>query len=133
MKRRQTHIRLDITSGTPAYRQIADQLRTMIIEGALNPGDSLPPVRRLALELGVHFNTIAQSYRTLAQEGLLEIRRGHRAVVIERNLPRRADPQTAERFRWKVRELIAVVRARGLNAQQIAGELKIIADGLENQ
>ena len=134
MKRRHSQIRLDNDpAGTPAYKQIADQLRTLIIEGALNPGDFLPPVRRLALELGVHFNTIAQAYRTLSQEGLLEITRGHRAVVVERNLPKRADPQVAEKFRQKIRELIAVVRARGLNVRQIAGELKIIADGLENQ
>src|SRR5580704_8787392 len=91
-KTRHSQIRLDNDpAGTAAYKQIADQLRTLIIEGALNPGDFLPPVRRLALELGVHFNTIAQAYRTLAQEGLLEITRGHRAAVVERNLPKRAD------------------------------------------
>ncbi len=134
MKRRQAHIRLDISSaGTPAYRQIADQLRTLIIEGVLNPGDSLPPVRRLALELGVHFNTAAQAYRTLAQEGFLEIARGHRARVVERARPKRAGPRTADNFRQRLRELVAGVRARGLNVQQIAGELKNIANGLESQ
>ena len=104
-----------------------------MIEGVLNRGDSLPPVRRLALELGVHFNTTAQAYRTLAQEGFLEIARGHRARVIERALPKQADPQAADNFRQRLRELVASVRARGLHVHQIAGELKIIANGLENK
>src|ERR1700733_7254942 len=73
MKRRQAQIRLDNAAGTAAYRQIADQLRTLIVEGVLRHGDSLPPVRRLALELGVHFNTTAEAYRALAEEGFLEI------------------------------------------------------------
>jgi GntR family transcriptional regulator len=128
---RSAQIRLDLKSGTPAYRQIADQLRTLAVEGAIVPGDSLPPVRRLALELGVHFNTIAEAYRVLAQEGFLNITRGHRARVVDRTMPRRPDPETAENFRQRMRELIAGVRARGLSQRQIVGELKNLAEGLE--
>jgi GntR family transcriptional regulator len=122
---------LDTASEIPAYRQIADQLRALIVEGVLNPEDSLPPVRRLALELGVHFNTVAQAYRTLAEEGFLKITRGRRAQIVGRTLPERADPRTADRFRQRVRELVASVRACGLNIDEIAGELKTIADALE--
>ena len=130
-KRARARIRLDTASEIPAYRQIADQLRALIVEGVLNPEDSLPPVRRLALELGVHFNTVAQAYRTLAEEGFLKITRGRRAQIVGRTLPERADPRTADRFRQRVRELVASVRACGLNIDEIAGELKTIADALE--
>jgi GntR family transcriptional regulator len=65
--RQPAQIRLDTSSDTPAYRQVADQLRTIAVEGVVRPGDTLPPIRRLALELGVHFNTIAEAYRVLAQ------------------------------------------------------------------
>jgi len=128
---RSAQIRLDVKSEVPAYRQVADQLRALAVEGLIVPGDSLPPVRRLALDLGVHFNTIAEAYRLLAQEGFLEITRGHGARVADRAVPRRASPEVAENFRQRMRELVAGVRARGLSGRQIAGELKTMAEGLE--
>jgi GntR family transcriptional regulator len=131
MKHRSAQIRLDVDSVVPAYRQVADQLRTLAVEGVIVPGDLLPPVRRLALELGVHFNTVAEAYRVLAQEGFLEITRGHGARVADRATPRRASPEVADNFRQRMRELIASVRARGLSERQIAGELKIMVEGFE--
>ena len=124
-------IRLNTTSDVPAYRQIADQLRAFAVEGLLRPGELLPPVRRLALDLGIHFNTVAESYRLLAQEGLIEITRGHRARIIDRSLPRRTGPEVADGFRQRIRELVAVVRTRGLSTRQIAGELRAMAEALE--
>ena len=129
--RRPALVRLDTSGEVPAYKQVADQLRTLMVEKVLTPGDRLPPVRRLALELGVHFNTIAEAYRVLAQEGFLEITHGHGARVVSRVLPRRAEPESLENFRWRLRELVAAVTARGLNTRQIATELRVIAGGLE--
>ena len=62
-------LRVDLSSSIPIYRQIVDGLRVALVNGDLHPGDSLPTVRRLALDLGVHFNTVAQAYRTLSAEG----------------------------------------------------------------
>ncbi len=62
-------IRIDLSSTVPAYRQIVDALRVLLVEGTLPPGSDLPSVRRLAMELGVHFNTVGEAYRTLADEG----------------------------------------------------------------
>ena len=62
-------IRIDPSSGIPAVRQIADNLRVLLVGGQLAPGAALPPVRRVAVELGVHFNTVAEAYRQLAAEG----------------------------------------------------------------
>ena len=66
-------LRIDPTSETAVYRQIVDGLRIALVGGELAPGDALPSVRRLALDLGVNFNTVAQAYRALAKEGWLEI------------------------------------------------------------
>jgi DNA-binding transcriptional regulator YhcF (GntR family) len=62
-------IRFDPFSGVPAIRQITDSLRVLLVERKLAPGVVLPSVRRLAMELGVHFNTVAEAYRELAGEG----------------------------------------------------------------
>jgi GntR family transcriptional regulator len=131
--RQAAQIRIDTTSDVPAYRQVADQLRALAVEGIVKPGDALPPIRRVAVELGVHFNTVAEAYRVLAQEGFVEITHGHGARIIDRAIPRRTQPESAERFRQKLRELVAEVRAHGLSSAQIMAELKGMAEGLETR
>src|SRR6185503_10188906 len=84
-------VSIDLESPTPAYRQIANDLRRHLVEERLKPGDLLPPVRQLAVDLGVHFNTVALAYRLLAAEGWLELKRRRGAAVIARNAPRDVD------------------------------------------
>jgi len=67
-------IRIDLASTVPVYRQIVDSLRMHLVEGDLVPGDVLPSVRRMAMELGITFNTVAQAYRQLAEEGWLNLK-----------------------------------------------------------
>jgi GntR family transcriptional regulator len=132
MSPKNLQIRVEVSGAIPAYRQIVDQFRTLMIEGALQPGDALPAVRRLALDLGIHFNTVAEAYRLLAREGFLEIVHGHGARVLDRTAPRQPGPEVADDFHRKLRGLVAGIRARGLSARRIAGELRGLAEALEN-
>ncbi len=127
---RQVVLRIDIDSEVPAYRQIVDALRPMLIDGKLAPGELLPPVRQLAADLGVHFNTVAEAYRLLAEEGWLELRRGRGAAVLPRKMPR-ADSAATSKFSRRLRQLIAEIRASGVPTSAIADELRQIAQGLE--
>ena len=65
----------------PVYRQIADEFHRSVSVGVLKPGDPLPAARELAGELKVNPNTVQHAYRTLAQEGVIETRRGLGAFV----------------------------------------------------
>jgi DNA-binding transcriptional regulator YhcF (GntR family) len=123
-------LKINLASEVPVYRQIVGALRPLLVEGRLAPGDSLPPVRQLAADLGVHFNTVAESYRILAEEGWLELRRGRGAVVLDRKTPR-ANSAAASRFSARLRELVAEVRAGGISPAAIARELRQLAEGLE--
>ena len=114
---------IDHQSTVPVYRQVVDNLRSLLVEGALRPGDALPTVRELGLELGVHFNTIAEAYRLLAAEGWLDLRRRRGAVVTERTAPRE-QPESEARFSRSLRQLIAQVRAEGLSVRAITLELE---------
>jgi len=67
-------IDLDSTSSTPPYEQIRSQVADHVASGALQPGDRLPTVRRLAEDLGVAANTVARAYRELEQSGVIETR-----------------------------------------------------------
>jgi GntR family transcriptional regulator len=119
-------LRIDLSSSTPAYRQIADSLRLLMVNGDLKPGDTLPTVRNLALDLGVHFSTVAEAYRSLSAEGWLELRRHHGAFVTERRSPAPA-PEAHADFGNRLRQLIAQVRADGLSTTLISKELELLA------
>jgi DNA-binding transcriptional regulator YhcF (GntR family) len=122
-----TGMRLD--SRAPAYRQIADALRATLVEGGLAPGARLPPVRELALDLGVHFNTVAQAYRVLALEGWLTLKRRRGAVVLPRKQPA-PDPDRVAVFARRLGEMLAQWRAEGIPPAAIARELRAALDGL---
>ncbi|MFB3828403.1 MAG: GntR family transcriptional regulator [Bryobacteraceae bacterium] len=122
-------LRIDARSGTAAYRQIADALRALLVQGTLAPGNQLPPVRELALDLGVHFNTVAQAYRVLAEEGWLELRRRRGARVLARKPPD-APGGAADSFGRRLRELVAEHRSAGLPPPVIVRELRALAEGL---
>jgi GntR family transcriptional regulator len=131
MAKRGPTIRIDLDSPIPNYRQIVDSLRMHLVDGDLVPGDVLPSVRRLALELGITFNTVAQAYRQLAEEGWLDLRHGRRAMVIDRRLPAVASREKVTGFRRRVREMVAQMRADGLSPADIATELRLVAERLK--
>ena len=82
-------ILLDIKSGIPFYRQIIDQVKTAIATGGLEPGDKLPTVRQLAVELSINPNTVTRAYTELELTGLVETQMGsgtfvgHRSVKLD--------------------------------------------------
>ncbi|MEZ5974541.1 MAG: GntR family transcriptional regulator [Planctomycetota bacterium] len=69
-------IRIDLDSQEPLIDQIVRGLREAIASGTLPPGSELPPVRQLANDLGVHWNTVARAYQNLQTCGLVHSARG---------------------------------------------------------
>ena len=74
-------LRLDMTSETPIYQQIRNQIVLGIGQGALQPGESLPTVRQMAEDIGINTMTVNKAYGLLKSEGYLEIDRRKGAVV----------------------------------------------------
>lgn len=77
-------LQLQPQSHIPLYVQIRDQLKALVHNGALRPGDRIPASRELAIHLGVHRTTVANAYAELESEGLI---RGHvgRGTFIQDN------------------------------------------------
>ena len=65
-------ITLDPASVVPPFEQVRAQLAAGIANGDLTAGTKLPPVRRLADDLGLAANTVARAYRDLEAAGLVE-------------------------------------------------------------
>ncbi|HKE83574.1 MAG TPA: GntR family transcriptional regulator [Vicinamibacterales bacterium] len=122
-------VSLNLESPTPAYRQIANDLRRHLVEERLKPGDLLPPVRQLAVDLGVHFNTVALAYRLLADEGWLELKRRRGAAVLERNAPRAVDRRHVDHLMQQLGQIVAELRSAGMSSRQISAALHRLAEG----
>lgn len=63
--------RLDYTGGKPIYEQIRDNLKRLIINGALKSDEKLLSVRELAVEMAINPNTIQKAYKDLESEGYI--------------------------------------------------------------
>lgn len=122
-------VSLNLDSSTPAYRQIANDLRRHLVEERLKPGDLLPPIRQLAVDLGVHFNTVALAYRLLADEGWLELKRRRGATVIARNAPRAVDRRQLDHLLRQLAHIAAELRSAGMSSRQISTALRRLAQG----
>jgi GntR family transcriptional regulator len=120
-------ISIDLSASVPAYRQIVDAVRHLLVNGELKAGDQIPTVRQLAIDLGVHFNTVAQAYRVLADEGWLDLKRRRGAVVLDRLQPCAPSKKRQQQSIQRLRELIAQLQAEGIPANQIAGQLRALA------
>ena len=125
-----TVLRIDLASAIPVYRQIVDGLRALLVHGAFKPGDRLPTVRQMAVDLAVNHNTVAESYRLLAQEGWLELRRHHGATVLARK-PLHAQPERHDDFAQRLRELAAQAISDGLDTGAVAKQLSCLASDLK--
>lgn len=79
---------LNRTTGVPAYRQIAGELRNRILAGDLGPGDRLPTEHELAARYGVERGTARRALGLLAAEGRTEAHGGAGTFV-------RSQPQPA--------------------------------------
>src|SRR5919112_3707166 len=68
--------RLDLKSGVPVYRQLIDQVLVAVASGTLGPGDQLPTVRQLAVDLSINPNTVVRAYKELEIRGMLTTQQG---------------------------------------------------------
>ena len=123
-------VEIDLGSPVPVYRQISDAVRAQLVEGQVRPGEHLPTVRELAMELGVHHNTVAEAYRLLAEEGWLLLTRRRGVTVLERPNARR-NPEAEASFARRLRELVAQAVAGGVPAPALRKALTHLAEELD--
>jgi len=67
----------------PIYRQLKERIVVMMLEGQLKPGDALPSVRQIAADDQLNPITVSRAYQELADETLVEKRRGLGMYVTE--------------------------------------------------
>lgn len=104
---------LNYRDSQPIYGQIKDGLRRMIVSGALEPGEKLPSVRAMAMELAINPNTIHRAYSELEGEGFIYSVPGKGSFASKReavSAARGADPEREAKLIQQLRELVAELR-----------------------
>jgi len=116
-------VAIDPRDRTPIYAQLEQGLRAAIASRALRPGDQLPTVRQLAVDLQINANTVARVYLDLERAGIIETRRGVGAFIS--STPRQAHPprEHDRRVRAFVTRTLAAADAAGLTLDDVLGAL----------
>lgn len=72
---------VDPRSGVPIYLQLIEQVKRSVALGVLAPGEQLPTVKQLALDLTINANTVARAYRDLERDTVIETAPGRGSFV----------------------------------------------------
>jgi GntR family transcriptional regulator len=116
-------VSIDTRDRTPIYAQLDRGLRAAIVTGRLRPGDQLPTVRQMAVELQVNANTVARVYAELEREGVLETRRGVGSFVAATPGAARSATEHTKRLRAFVTRVLADAAAAGFTHDEFVHEL----------
>jgi GntR family transcriptional regulator len=103
----------------PIYRQLKERVVGMVLDGVLKSGDALPSVRQIAADYQLNPITVSRAYQELADEALVEKRRGLGMYVTD---GARDKLLSSERERFLKEEWPAVlerIRRLGLNLEQL--------------
>ena len=111
-------ITIDLSDGVPIYRQIANQIRYLAASGRLAPGEELPPIRTLALQLRVTPNTIVKAYGELETAGVVRKRAGA-GTYISDGLSRLADGERQRIVEQRIDALLAEAHHLNFTADDV--------------
>ena len=114
---------LDPRDPTPLYAQLERGLRAAIATSRLRPGDQLPTVRQLAVDLRVNANTVARVYAELERAGVIETRRGVGSFIAA--TPAQAHPprEHDRRLRAFITRVLADADAAGFTLADVVAAL----------
>ena len=112
-------VAIDAKDSTPIYAQLDRGLRAAIASGRLSPGDQLPTVRQLAVDLRVNANTVARVYADLERAGILETRRGVGSFIRASAAEARPPDEHQRRLRAFVTRMLADASTAGFTPGEL--------------
>ncbi len=122
MPDRHASLTLDTASGVPIYRQIVDWVRVGVAGGEFQPGEQLPTVRQLAVDLNVNYNTVARAYLDLERMGIVHTLRGKGTFIATRKVTQ-DEVIRAAKLRELVTEFLSKAAEFGFSPQEVHEDL----------
>jgi len=117
-------ISIDPRDKTPIYAQLERGLRAAIATSRLRPGDQLPTVRQLAVDLRVNANTVARVYADLERAGVIETRRGVGSFISASPAQARSPREHERRLRAFVTRVLADADTAGFGVDEVIAALR---------
>jgi GntR family transcriptional regulator len=112
-------VSIDPRDRTPIYAQLDRGLRASIASGRLRPGDQLPTVRQLAVELRINANTVARVYAELERSGVIETRRGVGSFISATPAEARSPREHERRLRAFATRVLADADMSGFTLDEV--------------
>ena len=122
-------VSIDQRDPTPIYAQLERGLRAAIATGRLSPGDQLPTVRQLAVDLQVNANTVGRVYAELERAGVIETKRGVGSFITATPAQARPAREHERRLRAFVTRVVADADLAGLTIDELIGALRTLRQG----
>jgi GntR family transcriptional regulator len=119
------NLQLDLHTGVPVYRQIIDQVRGGMAAGTVKPGDQLPTVRQLAVDLAINPNTVMRAYRELELGGLIETHQGTGTFIADKKAEKN-DAERDRRLNQLANEFAARAGASGFTVEEFIDSLRAL-------
>lgn len=116
-------VSIDVRDRTPIYAQLDRALRASIASGRLRPGDQLPTVRQLAVELRINANTVARVYAELERSGVIETRRGVGSFISATPAEARPPREHERRLRAFATRVLADADSAGFTLEDVMAAL----------
>src|SRR6478672_2666123 len=114
--------RLDLRSGVPVYRQIIDQVLGGVAAKTLVPGDQLPTVRQVAVDLSINPNTVVRAYRELEIRGVLETQQGTGTFISQQKV-KHDEVERQRQLAQLVSEFVSRAGAAGFTIEELQEQL----------
>jgi GntR family transcriptional regulator len=119
------------SDGRPMYLQIMEQIRRKVAVGEWAPGELIPSIRTMAVELQVSVITVKRAYLELEREGIIITQHGKGSTVAR-------DPDLGPRlygqeFEEHLRQVVRIGTLLGLSEDEMAKRLKAMAVQCETE
>ena len=109
---------LDLKSNKPIYEQIVEQMKFHVLKGHLKPGDAIPSVRKLALDIAITPGTVAKAYQELERQHIIETIRG-KGTFIAQQLTLQQDKAAVEKAKVNLESVLMEFKLLGVDTQQM--------------
>ncbi|MFC6202349.1 GntR family transcriptional regulator [Lactiplantibacillus nangangensis] len=106
------------TTGAPYYEQLLMQIKQQIVDGSLRPGDKLPSIRAMAMEMHLNPNTVSKTYQLLESQQAVYTVKGRGTFV---NTPTKTmiNPIAVAEMQTKLETVLTEARFLGVTEEQV--------------
>lgn len=125
------HFEKNEESRVPLWMQLRNRLVYLINSGHYQPGDQLPTIHEMAIDLSINYNTVSKVYTSLANDGYITSKRGVGAFV--NGFDAGESREQADAIEQALDECIAALTDIGLSNRDIEAAMRTRVRKLEQE